>query len=190
VSSPTLVHLHQSTSYPLPQLVISHKAKAKANSALLTKSEILLSIKPFVLPLNTISYSHIFRRTPKLTALIPAAKMAYPKIETPPGLAPTHDFEGYFCLMENISRNIVHNISRAQSEMSRTGNANSVHHEKGKPTSAKLSSESCPKVSAALPKAVWLISIVSLCERFSYYSLVGPLRESRSISQPYAKDCG
>jgi len=117
-------------------------------------------------------------------------KMAHPKIETPPGSAPTHDPKGYSCLMENISRNIPHNISRAQSEMSRTGNANLLHHEKGKPTSTKLSSESCPKVSATLPKAVWLISIVSLCERFSYYSLVGPLRESRSISQPYAKDCG
>jgi len=143
-----------------------------------------------VLPLNIISYPYIFRHTPKLIALIPAVKMAHPKSETPPGSAPTHDLKGYSCPIENISRNIPHNISRAQSEMSRTGNANLLHHEKGKPTSTELSSESCPKVSATLPKAVWLISIVSLCERFSYYSLVGPLRESRSISQPYAKDYG
>ena len=147
-------------------------------------------VKPFVLPLNIVSYLYIFRRTPKLIAHIPAVKMAHPKVKTPADSAPTHNLKGYSCLIDNILRNIPYNISRAQSEMSRTGNADPVHHEKGKPTSTKLSSESCPKVSATLPKAVWLISIISLCERFSYYSLVGPLRESRSISQPYAKNCG
>lgn len=37
--------------------------------------------------------------------------------------------------------------------------------------------QNCPHVADSLPRAVWLVSVVSLCERFCYYSFVGPLRK-------------
>lgn len=36
---------------------------------------------------------------------------------------------------------------------------------------------SYPRVAGKLPRAVWLVSAISLCERFCYYGFIGPLRK-------------
>ena len=40
--------------------------------------------------------------------------------------------------------------------------------------------QNCPRIADRLPMAVWLVSIVSLCERFCYYGFVGPFRKCSS----------